>query len=163
MKRKRRIYFDGDVAYVSLANAKGVAKVDTDDVGSVSGAHWSLMANGYAQAKVFGRHMYLHRAIVGSPSPGSVWDHANGDRLDNRRANLRVADRTQNNTNRRSVNSTGYRGVRKNRAKFSAEISVCGARHYLGSFGTPEEAARAYDTAAQKLHQEFATLNFGEE
>lgn len=93
-----------------------------------------------------------------------VVDHINGNPFDNRRDNLRVATNVQNHWNYRlsERNTTGYKGIYKDRRidKYHSRICANGKRYYLGAFGSPEEAAFAYDCAARKLFGEFATLNF---
>jgi hypothetical protein len=107
----------------------------------------------------------LHRAIM-QASRGQEVDHVNGDTLDCRRANLRLATRTQNmqNRGRQRNGASGFKGVSKWKANpgWIAQITILGKRVYLGSFGTPEEAARAYDAAAREAFGVFARLNFRE-
>ena len=94
------------------------------------------------------------------PPAGMVVDHVNGDSLDNRRKNLRIATIQQNAQNRgaRRNSKTGFKGVYLVH-KYQAQIMVDGKTTHLGWFDDPKEAARAYNKAALKLHGEFARLN----
>lgn len=104
--------------------------------------------------------VYMHRVILGV-SDGVKVDHRDRDGLNNRHSNLRLATVSQNNTNSfRPTNRSGFRGVVRMGKKWRAQIRQDGRRVYLGFFGVPEDAARAYDAAAIKAHGEFATLNF---
>jgi hypothetical protein len=110
--------------------------------------------------------VYLHREIMNAPKRQIV-DHKNGDSLDNRRANLRLATRSQNMCNRRktkSKTSSRFMGVsfHKQKGKWAAYINLHNKRIWLGRFKTEIEAAKAYDEAAKKYHGEFARLNFAE-
>jgi hypothetical protein len=93
-------------------------------------------------------------------------DHINGDSLDNRRANLRLATPSQNAYNRakiRSKKSSRYIGVyfEKATGRWTVKIRIGrGKRLWLGRFNSEIAAARAYDAAAKKYHKEFAVLNF---
>lgn len=104
----------------------------------------------------------MHVMLLGIK--GADVDHRNGDRLDNRRHNLRSSTRSQNCANQkvRSTNTSGFKGVgwKKDMAAWAARICVNYRRFHLGYFSSAEEAARAYDTAAQQYFGEFAKLNF---
>ncbi|MGA2069800.1 MAG: AP2 domain-containing protein [Sedimentisphaerales bacterium] len=105
----------------------------------------------------------LHRLIMNSPD-GFLVDHKNGDGLDNRRANLRIATRRQNCCNRKKIRlktTSKYIGVHfeKSRGRWSASIRHNGKTLWLGRFGSEIEAAKAYDAAAKKYHGDFARLN----
>jgi hypothetical protein len=104
-------------------------------------------------------YMSMHRQILGAASGVEV-DHINGDPLDNRRENLRVANRSQNMANIPPRSKTGFKGVHRTK---SGRFQVC-IRHnwkllHLGTFDCPSAAARAYDAKAKELFGEFARPN----
>lgn len=152
---------------IALANGKGVALVDDADYERVAALRWHLTGHGYVRAYVgmdLGRsqHVYLHRLLLVAAA-GQFVDHANGDTRDNRRANLRLCTKQQNNRNRVSPRTrTGYKGVQRLRGSrhFYASIGVNRRHIYLGAFDTQEQAARAYDAAAREHFGPFARLNF---
>lgn len=109
------------------------------------------------------KRVYLHREIMGVGfGSGVEVDHINGNSLDCRRANLRVATRTQQGQNARRPdhNTSGYKGVASSRGRWRAFIKLDQRQRHLGCFRTRAEAARAYDAAALELFGEFARLNF---
>ena len=97
-----------------------------------------------------------------SPPDNMEVDHINGDKLDNRKENLRVCTHRENGKNQKiSINNTsGYKGVFANHKNWQAVIGVDGKPIYLGTYPSPEKAAEAYDVAAKKYHGDFANLNF---
>lgn len=135
----------------------------------------SLTSHGYARANIYKgkvdgkykyEYAYLHHLVVGKPPKGLVVDHINRNKLDNRRANLRFC--LQSNNARNKESTSGYKGVhyqkhnKKNKTGkvWVAQITANYKCNHLGSYKTPEAAARAYDNAAKRLHGEYATLNF---
>lgn len=123
--------------------------------------------HGYRVGQINSRVYLAHRvimAIVRGTWDFSYIDHSNGDRLDNRLVNLRLATNGQNIANSRSRGgaSSRYLGVARHtqNGNWMASITKDGVQTYLGVFGTEEEAAIAYDRAANVMHGEFARLNF---
>jgi hypothetical protein len=116
------------------------------------------------------KRIYLHQIILsrilGRPlAKGEMPDHINNNGLDNRRENIRLATRFQNNCNRRiSVNNTtGFKGVvwRPRIKRFQAKIRVNGKQKNLGHYLTPEAAHAAYIEAAKHHFGEFANDGSG--
>jgi hypothetical protein len=108
----------------------------------------------------------LHREVLGITDPSVEVDHKNGDGLDCRRNNLRVATLQQNqwNVGRRRDNTSGFKGVswRPKRREWVARIREGGRQRHVAYCKTAEDAARAYDAAARRVFGDFAFLNFPE-
>lgn len=138
-----------------------VVKVDDDKLEMVMRYHWTF-AGHYARTTIRTdekkKGVYMHRLLIDAPS-GSLVDHINGDRLDNRLVNLRLASRSENGRNRihSRTSRSKVKGVHFSKAarKWSAEIWVNYKKHYLGLFETIETAAAAYNKASEELHGEF--------
>lgn len=105
----------------------------------------------------------MHRVIMNPPKHLLV-DHINRNSLDNRRANLRLATRTQNNWNRRPTKgkTSKYKGVYwcRDRKKWRSQIRANNKTMCLGEFTSEIKAALVYDAAARKYHGRFASPNF---
>lgn len=116
----------------------------------------------YAVRTIGGRREYMHRLIAGAKR-GEFVDHIDGDTLNNMRANLRVCSHQQNafNSSKRSSLS-GFKGVARHydHVRWVARLTLSGKNLYLGTFASPEDAARAYDAAARRYYGDFARLNF---
>lgn len=127
---------------------------------------WRVNAKGYAciqyKDKKTGKSavILMHRIIMSAPGGMDV-DHINGDRLDNRRENLRLATRSQNLQNRikRKIGSSRYKGVvRDNRWQGTWQAFIRGKS--IGTFKNELHAAVAYDLWAIHEFKEFAHTNF---
>jgi hypothetical protein len=158
---------------VELSNGL-IATIDAADAAPVAPFRWYCSVSGsgktfYAAARIRadGKQttLYMHRLITGCQrGDGKDVDHKDGNGLNNRKNNLRVCTRQQNQCNRDSTNPTGFRGValmKGGRVKpWVAGLKYRGRRLVFGYYATAEEAARAYDDAAKRLNGEFARLNF---
>lgn len=132
-------------------------RICTKKNGQVTGVRTACYLGPYTYKTVF-----MHRMIIEAPE-GMEIDHINRNPLDNRRSNLRVCTRSQNQQNRRPKRGFKYKGVFKDRGKYRAAMAVNKVRFWTKSFDTEEEAAMAYDSMALKHHGEFVYLNFPEQ
>ncbi|HET8693565.1 MAG TPA: AP2/ERF family transcription factor [Aquabacterium sp.] len=112
----------------------------------------------------FMRKTYLAHRIVWALSYGD-WptqsiDHIDGNKTNNALSNLRLANHSQNQANRFATSSTGFKGVSKlPNGRFQAQAGGNVGKKYLGTFNTAEEAAQAYNIAAQAKFGQYARLN----
>lgn len=164
----RIVYVDG-VRCKTLPLNKGMeAIVDVADFSRLSKYLWTTdddlyphRIKSYDGKKI---KIYLHRELKGFPSV-SV-DHRNGNRLDNRRCNLRKATDAQQIANSIARKRTGsksiYKGVSWHRTTgmWFTRIRINGRQTSLGYFRDEKEAGRAYDRVAVKMYGEFACINF---
>jgi hypothetical protein len=149
--------------YIELTRNKK-AIVDNKDYELLNQWKWKLLANGAAARNVWLKDekkyvmIYMHRLIMDAPI-GKVVDHINGNRIDNRRSNLRVCEHRQNIQNQklRIDSKSGIKGVylHNQNKTWCARFR----RKHLGVFKTPELAAQAYNREALKAYGEFARLN----
>ena len=130
-----------------------VTQIDEADWSQVCGLTLYRGVNGYAYFSTWenGRSnpQTLHRFLMAAPA-GTHVDHINGDKLDNRRENLRVVTPQRNQVNRKRLNknnTSGVRGVARTNASASkpwrAQITVNRKNMHLGLFATEAEAIEA--------------------
>lgn len=157
----------GAVSFIPIASRAGRrwAKVDAADAPMCLAFKWRLStktraSTRYAQAWSHGgngrRLLKMHQLIA-----GKMVDHRDHDGLNNTRKNLRRCSHQQNTYNK--IARGRFKGVdrqSRNAGGWMARIRVNGKRIHLGTFRTPEIAAKAYDEAARKWHGRFAVLNF---
>lgn len=139
------------------------ATIDREDFDKVKSYKWSLSSNGYAVrgVKIKGTRktniVLMHREILGLTIQESPQvDHINRNKLDNRRENLRPATASTNalNTELRSSNKSGYRGVSWDwkRQKWFICTRKDGKTIAGGRFSKLEDAVKAQKRLFFRVH-----------
>lgn len=128
-------------------------------LGDIAG---SLNARGYLLIKLGGKNVAAHRLamfITYGLWPAEEVDHVNGNRTDNRLANLRPSTHSQNQMNKpkRRNNSSGHKGVSwaSRDRRWVAQIKYNGRHEVVGRFTDKSEAEAAYRARASVVHGEF--------
>lgn len=159
---------------ISLSNGMS-AKVSPEDYERLSEYSWYFQTtNNYAATnqtirgekytspngatKSKQRTVLMHRVVlnVDGKKPRMVVDHINGDRLDNRRENLRVVTNSQNLWNKNNKlnkrNTSGHRGIYKtSNGTFVAALNVNRKHYRLGTFKTLDAAIAALEAKKQQI------------
>jgi hypothetical protein len=135
----------------------GVALIDDEDAHFMD-FKWYCGFTGYARRNLnIGKRnsvtINLHHAIMGVPLHEKEVDHINGNRLDNRKENLRIVTRRENQQNKKHNRQNNTVGTTFNKRlnKFVAQIWANGRRRHLGVFNSEQEASRAYWHAVNTL------------
>lgn len=120
----------------------------------------------YARRRYSNKLLNMHRIIMklaGFNINGFIIDHINGNTLDNRIENLRLANKSQNTINSKisKHNTSGFKGVSwdKSTQKWVVRIKANNIQYNLGRFIDKIHAAKVYNEAALKYFGEFARLN----
>lgn len=151
---------DGNITY-GITNNGDKFLIDTEDFDKVKGYCWRKERKGYIVANNrngSNRIVWIHRIIM-CANDDEIVDHINWDKSDNRKCNLRIATKTQNNINikRKSNNTSGYTGVSVLRnGKFHSAISYGGIKYHLGTFDNIDDAAKVRHEAEKVLHGEWS-------
>lgn len=152
---RQLVSFDPDTGVFTRLTSMG----NQCKAGSVAG---SISGNGYRLISLDGRRYNAHRVAwlyVHGHWPTGQIDHINGDRLDNRIANLRDVSPSTNRENMRAspksavVGMLGVRMLRPSLSKsYQARIKVRGKQQHIGYFATPEAAHAAYLNDKRRVH-----------
>ena len=155
----RQIRVEGKIAFVPLTQGQE-AIIDAADVHLVEGVNWcaAFSSKFYVRRKAGKTTILIHRVILTAPDGMDV-DHIDGNGLDNRRANIRMATTSQNMHNQciPKNNTSGFKGVGwvQRCRKWRAYIALNGKQIHLGHYDTHEAAHAAYCEASARLHGEF--------
>lgn len=166
LRKTNQIEVCGDSIKIYFFNKKhGFALIDKEDYDAVKDRCWHKSTIGYAVSnpnKLGNKQTRMHRLIY-SPPAESLVDHINGDKLDNRKANLRICNKSQNgcNTSLSKANTSGVKGVwfDKARKKWVAEMMHQGVKYRLGDSYDFVEACQLRAEAEEKYQKDFSTRN----
>ncbi len=149
--------------FIPMGNRSGLelyAKVDDEDFEEISKFKWARNTGGYAIRTFHFRlssggssssSIIMHRQIIDAPKH-LVVDHINGNKLDNRRSNLRLCTQAENTRNRQGRRDGSHLGVIRVRGgRWRAVIGGGANRTTLGEFKTEAEAVVARLAAERNL------------
>ena len=163
--RAKTCSFDvsGDLLTITTKSGS-VIIADSEDFEKLSKHSWCIDAKCYPVANVDGKITAMQRFLM-NPPKGMVVDHMNGDKLDNRKSNLRICTPRQNAQNQRGNKGRELPiGIRKTKAgKYVARICVDRKSIHIGTFQNIDDAVSAREKAeiqyfgvyAQHLHSKY--------
>ena len=149
-----------------------IALVDDEDYEYINSFHWGIKAslntfyaNRYIRIDNKRTVTYMHHILIPSSKRLHV-DHKDGNGLNNQKSNLRICTTQENLRNMKKVApaTSKFKGVHLHRQtnKWRAVIKWEGKPKHLGLYLNEEDAAKAYDKAAEELFGKFCRLNFHE-
>lgn len=147
---------------IKIENASGdvfPVLIDDEDLHFFINRRWSVDSLGYVASRSKKSFDRLHRLVAKATNEHLV-DHIDGNKLNNKKSNLRICSNAQNLQNRGANrnNSSGKKGVyfNKKSGKWIAQIGVGNKRIHVGTFSDVNDAAAAYKEASIRLHKDFA-------
>lgn len=160
-KSTNKFVVDGNILRIFTKHGNEIL-ADPIELPILSEYSWCISNTGYAVANINHRVTKMHRYILREClNDVDVIDHANGNPLDNRRANLRVCTAKENarNSSISKSNKLGVKGVRLTESgKYNVRIVADGIEIYIGNYATIEEAVAARTEAEIKYHGAYASV-----
>lgn len=150
---KNNITIKGDIAYIDVYdlnnNVKNQIIIDTEDIDKIKDYKWNINTSGYAYCRSISKT--IHSIIVGvneiyKCKNNLEIDHINRNKLDNRKCNLRLVTRSENNVN------TKKKGYRLENGFYVVRVKVKGKTVFKASFSKEEYAIEARKRAIKKYY-----------
>ena len=162
MKSALTFQIDGETAIGTLYSGRQFT-IDAADVEKVSALSWRVNKDGYLAHfdHLMSIELLMHRWLMGVTDSRIIVDHANRDRLDCRRANLRIVTPTQNSANHGlfQTNKTGYTGVYYSRCSGRYEVKI-GYNHRRILLGSTKDEQKLVTLA--QMYNIGASFFFGD-
>lgn len=161
-KKCNEYEFNNEYVIGITSNTKEKFYFDLEDFDKIKDYCWYKDRFGYVVNIKDRKNIKLHKLITNT-NEDTIVDHINRNKLDNRKCNLRICTKQQNNfnTNISKNNTSGYKGVYwdKSRGKWSASIGYNYKTIFLGRYNTKEEAYKKRLEAEEKYYKEFMAKN----
>lgn len=133
---------------ILLKNKNIYALVDNEDYQLIKLHNWHVSSQGYAVRYSNRKCIFMHREILGLKYGDKLEvDHINHNKVDNRRCNIRICNRSINSHNKKTENVW----KRKDTGKWTTQITINYKVINLGCFKTKKEAVEAYKTAKRNI------------
>jgi hypothetical protein len=165
-KSGNSIKIENEITYV--LTTKGEFLIDSEDIDKIKNYTWWIGKNGYVYTKIYfenkSKIIYLSRLIMDANGNEEI-DHIDRNKLNNKKGNLRIADRVTNNANKSKVGlnySSTYKGVLKVKGGWKARIGINNKEINIGTFTNEIAAANAYNFYAELYLGEYAFKNLCE-
>lgn len=157
--RRNKYQIENGVMMVFFNDSDKYFLCDESDKSLVEAATWYLNNTGYVRGKLQNRKLVNFHNLIIKNTGDIVCDHINGDRLDNRRCNLRPVLRHQNmfNKGKYKNNTSGHTGVYQNpgNKKWYATITKDNHCYSLGFFDNVDDAVARRKEAEEELFGEY--------
>ena len=160
-----------ELAVTSEKYGRFTTLIDLDDVDKCKPYHWGIRKSynqnydtyyiGANRKKGTNKPLLLHRYLMNVTETNDWVDHIDGNKLNNRKQNLRRCDLSQNNINNKMyyTNKSGHKGVHFDTSlvtpKWMAWVCINKKRKHLGYFNTYDDAVIAREEAERKYYGEF--------
>lgn len=148
-----------------LTTREQYAIVDDENYDYLNQWKWKLDSKGYAvrqTSRKLGKRkiVYMHREVAKTPQD-MLTDHKNFNKLDNRRKNLRICTKRENQIHQtNSRNTSGIRGISydKNSNKWIIQFSPQKYKYKRIYLNSKQDAIKKYNKMVKKYYGEFGIL-----
>ena len=158
-KKVNRYDLSGKYGIGYTSNTNKQFYFDLEDYDKIKDYCWYEDFFGYVVNIYKRKNLKLHKLITGT-NKTQIIDHINRNKLDNRKANLRVCSIQENSFNAglSKNNTSGYNGVfwNSDKKKWCARIGVNKKEIFLGYFNNKKEAHQKRIDAEKLYYGEFA-------
>lgn len=164
-RKKYNDFAEQENYYIGICD-KGEFLFDKEDYNKVIkiNKYWTINNIGYVLCYIGGKEYQLHRYIMGlsfyNPKNDIIVDHINGNKLDNRKSNLRICKKKNNpkNCSLYSNNTSGHKGISwiKRLEKWQVNIQVDNNQIYLGIYKDIKQAIKVRKEAEIKYFGEYS-------